>query len=322
MKKQNLKTIYLVCIWVLLYSFSFGQKLLIKEKVFTPESIYNIIYNVSSCSDFLSTGDNAIFNDEGRVISYGNSIGIVEYKYNSEGMLLEEESNDTTFNYDKRWNSYEYDQHGNITKHKYYLFYSRDSHYYTENNEYVYKDSLMVSSLKFYTELSYNSSEIGGSDDSTLTTYFYDASNRLVKEMEEHTKYFAENIVYEYSYDINGALTQIKATTFPNNEYLWSITYEYDYDGNIISRETSFKETKYKDSFTYLDRKMIEKTFRKSIYDEEILTYKYEYDLYGNVVNVKKYTSDGNELKIKHYTPDGIIFISDNITRNYLYNKK
>lgn len=289
-----------------LCTISFGQKLLIKENVFTPESEENIIHNASMCIEFKYPGDTVKFNSNGKITYYNTGSRITKRSYYSNG-LIEKEIENTTYNSDGSSDTYEYDQYENITKHESYLSYAWESHYATEINEYVYRDSLLVSSLKYYIDLSYNSSEIGGSKDSTMTIYFYDSSNRLIKEEEKHTLYHLNDETCEYSYNEKGQLISVKIYKGEDNTLKSSIDYIYDDEGNIISRVITEGKS-YKEYFKYSKGKMIEKNFRDTYsWSDENITCKYEYDQYGNVLKVMRYSADGKK------------YVADVISRKYQY---
>lgn len=321
MKPYNLKN-YLIIPFILFTYFSFGQRLIIPEEVFKPESFSNKVINVSSCLTGYGTVDS--FNTNG-LLTYSNSGWFTKYSYNEKGLLIGEISESKQNGYwddDHSSKSYKYDSYGNLTSAGNYLMYARDGHYTTKNYDNTYKDSLLITTVSYYVDQSYNAMEIGGNSDTLKSELFYDSLNRMYKQEDKHGSKYYKDYVYLYKYTDKNQLSTIEQFLLVHQENnaaniyvpdysdtLKCIKYDYDDSGKIIKRVETGENPKF-EKYRYSNGKMIEKEIEELKGTEKtIFVYKYTYDAFGNVLKVDKYTNDGK-------------FLSNIITRAYTYLKK
>jgi hypothetical protein len=272
---------------------SFGQQFEIKENYFSPESFENKIFNAISCTDLGNYVDSF---DTNGMITYKNDGWIYTYGYDSTGNLTyaySKEPNSDSWDSDRSGSNYSYDKYGNVSAIDEYLMFADESHYSTEIYNYTYKDSLLVSCKKYFSNLSYNSMEIGASDDTVKSFYYYDSFQRIVKEEESHTSYPDKNRIFQYAFNDKNQLISIKEYIPNDTSLAGSIVYSYDSEGNIISRKKTGKKS-YNENYKYINSMMIEKEIiENDVLDSERRIYKYTYDNFGNVLTKNEYSLNG-----------------------------
>lgn len=158
--------------------------------------------------------------------------------------------------------------------------------------------------------------------------FYYDKSNRLVKEEIRKQTLFGETYlesIYSYEYDENDNIVKTCVSSDNSPTSCSRIKYEYDESKKIINEvrelpedlirngrpsKIEFKYTYYPDGklrsmastyYIYENEKVIEKY--EAVNDVKTQIFKYEYDKYGNCIKETKVeaTSSGTDSKTKKF---------------------
>ena len=144
-----------------------------------------------------------------------------------------------------------------------------------------------------------NVSKIVTKDDNSVsntTTYTYDSSNRLTKEVSKY-----ETVTYEtvYTYDKNGNTTKIVETG--GEEYSnYTTTRSFDSKNNLLSDKTVYGDTVYDTQYVYDSSGRLTKETYK-IGDSTMFVRKLAYDSNGNMSKETYKTSAGTSFTTYSY---------------------
>jgi len=184
----------------------------LSQKVSSLNSMYENTTVTELFTTFYTYDDGKLIKEE--IIRNTGISSIIEYVYNSDGVLTKKigtsnESNVST-------TEYSYDSNGRISKEVYNITVG-EKYNRTESKEYTYDTDGRLLKITDKTE----SGDI-------VTEYTYNSDGKILKEVCNY--YYGVETVTDYVYDEDGMLLK---KLCPNGDYV-SVEYTYDSNGNLI----------------------------------------------------------------------------------------